>query len=553
MSFAERGNQNRGDYSKVVEREQADSARKVSAPTENSRWARPSERHGGGANNDDDGLPTRSFGGGVYRNSNDGERDLDGQRGGASGRFGDGEARRGVFGSPRGGRGDARFADAERSGPPGGEDHRQMYSARSSIFGSSGGGRTRPDDAGGRDAGDRPRFFERGSGGAQPAGSSTSPREAQISAPSSRAPPRSGAAGPTSQETVTVVPTHVLRQRVDALIDNLVKDTSKDAKAREQNSSARAIAVPNALTALREAKSAPKQRATVVHLVVKKLIAEEAADSALLAAASLIAAACKTSGESPTPLFKAEQVVAGLADVEVQLPKLQTDGQLRDGFAVHAFHTFALACADAGAVELSALPSSAAHRASQQEASASLAAAASGLSAEASRTMLREILATNEVGDKLAAAALARYGSGPRPLGSLALEAVLEHVASKAEGNVPDKTNFESEGWTYAPLLTELLGDASDAEQLKAVYVAQQFAHKMKAAGGDKALVLAIFVCLYDADVLPEEAFMAWKDDLSDDVPPGKMDAIIATTSWFSYLEEESEDDSDEESDSDEE
>ena len=40
--------------------------------------------------------------------------------------------------------------------------------------------------------------------------------------------------------------------------------------------------------------------------------------------------------------------------------------------------------------------------------------------------------------------------------------------------------------------------------------------------------------------MLPEEAFMAWKDDMSDDVPPGKMDAIIATTSWFSYLEEES-------------
>jgi hypothetical protein len=64
--------------------------------------------------------------------------------------------------------------------------------------------------------------------------------------------------------------------------------------------------------------------------------------------------------------------------------------------------------------------------------------------------------------------------------------------------------------------------------------------------GKKVSLIEKIFMKLYQVDVVGEEAVLAWKDDVNDDVP-GKMTAIVQTSAFCTWLE--AEDESEEESD----
>jgi translation initiation factor 4G len=45
-----------------------------------------------------------------------------------------------------------------------------------------------------------------------------------------------------------------------------------------------------------------------------------------------------------------------------------------------------------------------------------------------------------------------------------------------------------------------------------------------------------MFVNLYDLDVIEEEAFLKWRDDVSDD-HPGKGKALFQVNNWLHWLE----------------
>ena len=54
---------------------------------------------------------------------------------------------------------------------------------------------------------------------------------------------------------------------------------------------------------------------------------------------------------------------------------------------------------------------------------------------------------------------------------------------------------------------------------------------------GFQGLCTAIFRTLYDNDLVEEDAFFKWKDDLKD-TSEGKQEAIMDTFQWLKWLEE---------------
>ena len=60
----------------------------------------------------------------------------------------------------------------------------------------------------------------------------------------------------------------------------------------------------------------------------------------------------------------------------------------------------------------------------------------------------------------------------------------------------------------------------------------------------DEYLVQSMFRAMYKYDLADSEAFDEWKEDESED-HPGKMQAIIQTTDWFNWLQDDDDDDDD--------
>lgn len=68
-----------------------------------------------------------------------------------------------------------------------------------------------------------------------------------------------------------------------------------------------------------------------------------------------------------------------------------------------------------------------------------------------------------------------------------------------------------------------------------------------------KGLLEAMFLHLYNHDIIAEESFVAWKNDYEDETP-GRRSAIIELTRWFQWLDSlEDEESSDEDEDDDDE
>lgn len=106
----------------------------------------------------------------------------------------------------------------------------------------------------------------------------------------------------------------------------------------------------------------------------------------------------------------------------------------------------------------------------------------------------------------------------------------------------PDRTLQDKERELverFRPVLQAFLHDFTHL-QVTAVYALQVFCFSNQFP---KGMLLRWFVNLYNMEIVEEEAFLKWKEDVNDDYP-GKGKALFQVNQWLTWLEEaESEED----------
>ncbi|CAG9092117.1 unnamed protein product [Plutella xylostella] len=90
----------------------------------------------------------------------------------------------------------------------------------------------------------------------------------------------------------------------------------------------------------------------------------------------------------------------------------------------------------------------------------------------------------------------------------------------------------------YAPLLTALLERRPEL-QLAAVYAVQVHAHKHQYP---KGMLLRWFMYLYNLEVCEEDAFLRWREDVTD-AYPGKGEALFQVNTWLTWLQQQESED----------
>ncbi|XP_072034975.1 eukaryotic translation initiation factor 4 gamma 2-like [Amphiura filiformis] len=112
----------------------------------------------------------------------------------------------------------------------------------------------------------------------------------------------------------------------------------------------------------------------------------------------------------------------------------------------------------------------------------------------------------------------------------------------------PDKQVQEKEKnllEKFKPVLQKFIHESSDL-QLSALYALQVHCHLNNFP---KGMLLRFFINLYNMEVIEEEAYMTWKEDITDEFP-GKGQALFQVNQWLMWLataeEEEDSDDDDE-------
>jgi translation initiation factor 4G len=118
---------------------------------------------------------------------------------------------------------------------------------------------------------------------------------------------------------------------------------------------------------------------------------------------------------------------------------------------------------------------------------------------------------------------------------SALVSAVMRYVCEETQ-DLNDKEAADKEKEMieqYKPVLQQFLQNHHDL-QLVAVYALQVFCFSR---GFPKGLLLRWFVALYEADVVDEHAFIAWKEDVNDSYP-GKGKALFQVNQWLTWLEE---------------
>ncbi|XP_043066155.2 eukaryotic translation initiation factor 4 gamma 2, partial [Drosophila bipectinata] len=93
---------------------------------------------------------------------------------------------------------------------------------------------------------------------------------------------------------------------------------------------------------------------------------------------------------------------------------------------------------------------------------------------------------------------------------------------------------------TYSQMLQTFLGQ--NELQLMALYALQVFCYS---ESFPKGMLCRWFKYLYESEIIEEEAFVSWKEEISDKYP-GKGSALFQVNAWLTWLQEaESEDDED--------
>ncbi|XP_004537439.3 eukaryotic translation initiation factor 4 gamma 2, partial [Ceratitis capitata] len=108
----------------------------------------------------------------------------------------------------------------------------------------------------------------------------------------------------------------------------------------------------------------------------------------------------------------------------------------------------------------------------------------------------------------------------------------------------PDRATIDKEEallLKYCQILRTFLGGSNEL-QLIAIYALQVFCHN---ENFPKGMLCRWFKYLYEAEVIEEETFILWKEEISDKYP-GKGTALFQVNNWLTWLQEaESEDDDD--------
>lgn len=97
---------------------------------------------------------------------------------------------------------------------------------------------------------------------------------------------------------------------------------------------------------------------------------------------------------------------------------------------------------------------------------------------------------------------------------------------------------------TYQDLLQEYLSSNS-SKQVEAIYAMQVYAGSK---GFPKYFLAHLFNQMYDLEIIDEEAFYLWKDEINENYPD-KGQALFHLQRWFNWLQEASEESSDSDSD----
>ncbi|KAI0215321.1 Eukaryotic translation initiation factor 4 gamma 2 [Lamellibrachia satsuma] len=128
---------------------------------------------------------------------------------------------------------------------------------------------------------------------------------------------------------------------------------------------------------------------------------------------------------------------------------------------------------------------------------------------------------------------------------------VVKYVLSKTslvEGQdtslLPDKSVIEEEKQLlgkFMGVLQKFLVDASQL-QLAAIYALQVLCYNNHFP---KGLLLRLFMFMYDSEVIDEEVFLRWKEEVNEQYP-GKGKALFQVNQWLMWLEQ-AEEESDEE------
>ncbi|KAM4723192.1 LOW QUALITY PROTEIN: eukaryotic translation initiation factor 4 gamma 2 [Rhinophrynus dorsalis] len=111
----------------------------------------------------------------------------------------------------------------------------------------------------------------------------------------------------------------------------------------------------------------------------------------------------------------------------------------------------------------------------------------------------------------------------------------------------PSKEQLEQEKQlllSFKPVMQKFLHDHVDL-QVSALYALQVHCYSKTFP---KGMLLRFFVHFYDMEIIEEEAFLAWKEDISQEFP-GKGKALFQVNQWLTWLETAEEEESEEEAD----
>uniref|UniRef100_A0A3Q2CMU5 Eukaryotic translation initiation factor 4 gamma 2 n=1 Tax=Cyprinodon variegatus TaxID=28743 RepID=A0A3Q2CMU5_CYPVA len=113
--------------------------------------------------------------------------------------------------------------------------------------------------------------------------------------------------------------------------------------------------------------------------------------------------------------------------------------------------------------------------------------------------------------------------------------------------SAPSKEQLEQEKQlllAFKPVMQKFLHDHTEL-QVSALYALQV---QCNACGFPKGMLLRYFVNFYDMEIIEEEAFLAWKEDITQEFP-GKGKALFQVNQWLTWLETAEEEESEEEAD----
>uniref|UniRef100_A0A182TAI3 W2 domain-containing protein n=1 Tax=Anopheles maculatus TaxID=74869 RepID=A0A182TAI3_9DIPT len=122
---------------------------------------------------------------------------------------------------------------------------------------------------------------------------------------------------------------------------------------------------------------------------------------------------------------------------------------------------------------------------------------------------------------------------------------LLKYIHQESENLKEDKKRIEKEKeilTKYCPVLNAFLNGNNDL-QLTAVYAIQVFWYNI---GYPKGVLLRWFQEMYELSVIEEDAFLRYKEDVTD-IYPGKGKALFQVNQWLTWLAEAEDEDDDEE------